>query len=119
VYRILFALAGLLTRCVMPRVWQAIARRPQIVKATPDIAFGAIGKQMGEEWRGMSDADKAPYQAKADKAKAKYEKEKAKYGESRLSLTQHSISRELWHRTELRCVPFAYSRRCQEEMSVP
>ena len=29
----------------------------------------------------MSDADKKPYQDKADKAKAKYEKEKAKYGE--------------------------------------
>eukprot|EP01043_Picozoa_sp_COSAG02_P045395 COSAG02_NODE_4145_length_5717_cov_40.762193_2_plen_83_part_00 len=67
----------------------------------------------------MSDADKAPYQAKADKAKAKYEKEKAKYGESRLLLTQLSISRELWHRTQQRRGPFACLRRRQEEMSEP
>ena len=52
---------------------------------------------MGEEWRGMSDADKKPYQAKADKAKAKYEKEKAKYGKCRLSLNELTVLQEFWH----------------------
>lgn len=45
----------------------------------------------------MSDADKKPYQAKADKAKAKYEKEKAKYGKCRLSLNELTVSQEFWH----------------------
>ena len=94
----------------LTRVYQAIARRPQIVKETPDIAFGAIGKQMGEEWRGMSDAEKKPYQDKADKAKAKYEKEKAKYGECNLPSSWRLL---VLHHGNLRVRTW---RRCQEEV---
>eukprot|EP01046_Picozoa_sp_COSAG06_P033911 COSAG06_NODE_3504_length_5258_cov_11.424307_3_plen_118_part_00 len=61
-------------------------RRPQILKETPDIAFGAIGKQMGSEWREMTDAKKKPYTDKAEKAKAKYTKAKAAYGTSLAAL---------------------------------
>jgi hypothetical protein len=64
------------------RCFQASVRRAQILKDTPDIAFGAIGKQMGSEWREMTDAKKKPYTDKAEKAKAKYAKVKAAYGTS-------------------------------------
>ena len=35
---------------------QAIVRRPQVVNENPGIAFGAVGKLLGEEWRAMTDA---------------------------------------------------------------
>ena len=37
------------------------AERPKIVKANPNMAFGEVGKALGEKWRGMSDAQKAKY----------------------------------------------------------
>jgi len=61
---------------------QAAIRRPDILKENPGIAFGAVGKLMGEEWRAMPDDIKAPYVAKAEAAKAQYDKDKAAYGES-------------------------------------
>jgi hypothetical protein len=42
------------------RCSQATVRRPQILKEAPDITFGEIGKQMGAERRGMTDAKKKP-----------------------------------------------------------
>ena len=47
----------------------SIGRRPQLKVENPDWAFGEFGKQIGAEWREMSDADKGPYgdQANADK----------------------------------------------------
>ena len=61
---------------------QAAIRRPDILKENPGIAFGAVGKLMGEEWRAMPEDIKAPYVAKAEAAKAQYDKDKAAYGES-------------------------------------
>ena len=57
-------------------VCQARPRRQEIAKKTPGISFDEIGKQIGEEWRAMSDADKQKYRKKAEKASAKYHKEK-------------------------------------------
>ncbi|CAI0474205.1 unnamed protein product [Linum tenue] len=37
-------------------------------------SVAAVGKAAGERWKAMSEADKAPYKAKADKRKAEYEK---------------------------------------------
>ena len=65
----------------------AVPRRQQIAKKTPGISFDEIGKQIGEEWRAMSDADKEKYRKKAQKASAKYHKEKAEYGNRRLPST--------------------------------
>ena len=61
---------------------QAAIRRPDILKENPGIAFGAVGKLMGEEWRAMPEDIKAPYVAKAEAVKAQYDKDKAAYGES-------------------------------------
>ncbi|BFZ58768.1 hypothetical protein PYCC9005_005833 [Savitreella phatthalungensis] len=56
----------------------------EVVKAeNPDIAFGAIGKALGDKWKSMSDAEKKPYEDKAKKAKADYETAKAKYEKSK------------------------------------
>ena len=49
---------------------QAADRRGPLKAEQPDIAFGEMGRTMGEEWRGMSDAKKAPYSKKAASAKA-------------------------------------------------
>jgi len=57
----------------------AAIRRPDILKENPGIAFGAVGKLMGEEWRAMPEDIKAPYVAKAEAAKAQYDKDKAAY----------------------------------------
>ncbi|CAL1369373.1 unnamed protein product [Linum trigynum] len=37
-------------------------------------SVAAVGKAGGERWKAMTEADKAPYKAKADKRKAEYEK---------------------------------------------
>ncbi|XP_028776718.1 high mobility group B protein 2 [Neltuma alba] len=49
--------------------------REQYKKEHPENkSVTAVGKAGGNEWKAMSDADKAPYIAKAEKKKAEYEK---------------------------------------------
>ncbi|KAI9077375.1 hypothetical protein K1719_040688 [Acacia pycnantha] len=49
--------------------------REQYKKEHPDNkSVTAVGKAGGNEWRTMSDADKAPHVAQAQKKKAEYEK---------------------------------------------
>ncbi|KAI3778457.1 hypothetical protein L2E82_07765 [Cichorium intybus] len=42
-------------------------------------SVAAVGKAGGAKWKSMSDAEKAPYAAKADKRKKEYEKDMASY----------------------------------------
>jgi hypothetical protein len=42
--------------------------------------IGDIAKKLGEQWKKMSDKEKAPYEEKAKKAKAAYDAAKAKGG---------------------------------------
>jgi hypothetical protein len=42
--------------------------------------IGDIAKKLGEQWKKMTDKEKAPYEEKAKKAKAAYEAAKAKGG---------------------------------------
>lgn len=44
--------------------------------------LSAIGKLAGAKWGAMTDAEKAPFTSKAEKAKAAYEKKRAKYVQS-------------------------------------
>ncbi|XP_024007860.1 high mobility group B protein 3 [Eutrema salsugineum] len=37
-------------------------------------SVAAVGKAGGQKWKSLSDSEKAPYQAKADKRKVEYEK---------------------------------------------
>lgn len=40
---------------------------------------GQVGKLLGEKWKGLTDKQKAPYEAKAAQDKKRYEEEKANY----------------------------------------
>ncbi|KAJ0086113.1 hypothetical protein Patl1_09380 [Pistacia atlantica] len=54
--------------------------REQYKKEHPkNKSVAAVGKAGGEKWKSMSEADKAPYVAKAEKRKADYEKELKSY----------------------------------------
>ncbi|XP_028784538.1 HMG1/2-like protein isoform X1 [Neltuma alba] len=54
--------------------------RKQFNKENPDNkAVSAVGKAAGAKWKAMSDAEKAPYVAKAEKRKAEYEKNMKAY----------------------------------------
>jgi len=49
--------------------------RKQYAKEHPNNkAVSAVGKAGGEKWKSMSEADKAPYVAKAEKRKTEYNK---------------------------------------------
>lgn len=54
--------------------------RKQFNKENPNNkAVSAVGKAAGAKWKTMSESDKAPYVAKAEKRKADYEKEMVAY----------------------------------------
>ena len=40
---------------------------------------GEVGKLLGEKWKGLTDKQKTPYEAKAAADKKRYEEEKAAY----------------------------------------
>ena len=35
--------------------------RPIIMKENPDLAFGAVGKELGKRWKALSDEEKEAY----------------------------------------------------------
>jgi len=51
----------------------------KITSAMLTVLVGQVGKQLGEKWKGLTDKQKAPYEAKAAEDKKRYEKEKANY----------------------------------------
>ncbi|KAI9321336.1 high mobility group box domain-containing protein [Dichotomocladium elegans] len=51
--------------------------RQTVKEENPDASFGAIGRILGEKWKAMSEAEKAPFVAKAEADKKRYEAEKA------------------------------------------
>ncbi|GFE55463.1 high mobility group protein [Babesia ovis] len=53
---------------------EIIAKHPEIAK---DVA--AVGKMIGSAWNALSEAEKKPYEKKADEDRARYEREKAEY----------------------------------------
>merc|ERR1719334_1304419 len=62
--------------------WAAKAR-PAIMKAHPGWGVAQIGKQLGKEWKSVTDSERAPLEAKYAKAKASYEKKLDAYKKSR------------------------------------
>ncbi|KAL2867100.1 high-mobility group nucleosome-binding protein [Aspergillus lucknowensis] len=53
--------------------------RDKIREDNPGIAFGQVGKMLGEKWRALSDKERKPYEDKAAADKKRYEEEKAQY----------------------------------------
>ncbi|KAF2165822.1 hypothetical protein M409DRAFT_55682 [Zasmidium cellare ATCC 36951] len=54
-------------------------QRDKVRDDNPGIKFGEVGKILGEKWKGLTEKQKAPYEAKAAADKKRYEEEKAAY----------------------------------------
>ena len=57
-------------------------RRPQLVEAHPNWAFGDYGKKIGAEWRDMTDKQKTKFTKQAVEDKARYQSQLRKYQRS-------------------------------------
>ena len=56
-------------------------QRPAVLKANPNIAFGEVGKKLGEAWAKCK--DKSKYEAKAAADKKRYDAAMAKYSKKK------------------------------------
>ncbi|KAG0638550.1 high mobility group box domain-containing protein [Tuber brumale] len=54
-------------------------QRENVRNDNPGIAFGQVGKVLGERWKALSEKQRQPYEAKAAADKKRYEEEKAAY----------------------------------------
>jgi len=54
-------------------------QRETVRSENPGIAFGQVGKVLGERWKALNAREKAPYEARAAQDKKRYEDEKAAY----------------------------------------
>ncbi|KAK9380275.1 high mobility group box domain-containing protein [Kockiozyma suomiensis] len=54
-------------------------QRETVRSENPGIAFGQVGKLLGERWKALSAKDKIPYETRAAQDKKRYEDEKASY----------------------------------------
>ncbi|KAF5094934.1 hypothetical protein D0Z03_001959 [Geotrichum reessii] len=61
----------------------ASENRETVRSENPGIAFGQIGRILGERWRALSVEEKEPYEVKAANDKKRYESEKAQYAASK------------------------------------
>lgn len=66
-------------RAMTAFMYFASSRRSEITAENPSLRsqVAEVAKILGEEWRGMSESDKAPFQKQADADKKRYEREKA------------------------------------------
>eukprot|EP00636_Phaeomonas_parva_P006006 CAMPEP_0118863380 /NCGR_PEP_ID=MMETSP1163-20130328/8271_1 /TAXON_ID=124430 /ORGANISM="Phaeomonas parva, Strain CCMP2877" /LENGTH=781 /DNA_ID=CAMNT_0006797381 /DNA_START=105 /DNA_END=2450 /DNA_ORIENTATION=+ len=55
------------------------AKREQVKADNPEMKIADIGREMGRLWGAMTDAEKAPFQAKAEEDKARYKREMEEY----------------------------------------
>jgi len=53
--------------------------RDKVKAENPGIAFGEVGKKIGEMWKTLSAEDKAPYDAQADEDKKRYAEDMEAY----------------------------------------
>ncbi|KAK9446584.1 high mobility group box domain-containing protein [Limtongia smithiae] len=54
-------------------------QRETVRSENPGIAFGQVGKVLGERWKALNSKQKVPYEARAAQDKKRYEDEKAAY----------------------------------------
>lgn len=54
-------------------------KRPEFIKALPGQPVSAVSKMGGGKWKGLSDAQRVPYQKKYEEKKAKFEKDMAAF----------------------------------------
>ncbi|QKX56815.1 uncharacterized protein TRUGW13939_03922 [Talaromyces rugulosus] len=53
--------------------------RERVREENPGIAFGPLGRKLGEIWKSMDETDRKPYEEKAVADKKRYEEQKASY----------------------------------------
>ncbi|XP_048128248.1 high mobility group B protein 3-like isoform X2 [Rhodamnia argentea] len=76
--------------------------RKQYKQKHPHIkSVAAVGKAGGDKWKSLSDAEKAPYVAKADERKAEYEKDMKAYHKRRAEGTKEGAEESKKSRSEL------------------
>lgn len=63
----------------------ASENRESVRNDNPGIAFGQIGRVLGERWKALSTDDRIPYETKAAKDKKRYEAEKEQYAATKAS----------------------------------
>ncbi|KAJ2747869.1 Non-histone chromosomal protein 6 [Coemansia sp. BCRC 34301] len=56
-------------------------QRKTVQDEYPDVSFGQIGKILGDKWKSLSEAAKAPYNAQSEQDKVRYANEKANHVE--------------------------------------
>ncbi|KAI4148097.1 MAG: hypothetical protein LQ340_005239 [Diploschistes diacapsis] len=54
-------------------------QRENVREENPGIAFGQVGKVLGERWKALSPQERQPYEDKAKADKERYDAEKASY----------------------------------------
>lgn len=54
-------------------------QRENVRAENPGIAFGQVGKVLGERWKALSTKQREPYETKAAADKKRYEDDKAAY----------------------------------------
>ena len=54
-------------------------QRNQLKEAEPSLAFGKLGKRLGEIWRNMTPEEKQPYEDRAGRDRGRYKQEMTKY----------------------------------------
>ncbi|KAL9054341.1 MAG: hypothetical protein Q9162_004215 [Coniocarpon cinnabarinum] len=52
-------------------------QRDKVRADNPELKFGEVGKVLGQKWKELSEAQRAPYEKKAAADKKRYEDEKA------------------------------------------
>lgn len=67
-------------------------KRESVLKKHPSLSVTEVAKKLGEKWRGLTSAEKKPYEKLAEAAKAKYEKEMKAYKKSSKSKKESSAS---------------------------
>ncbi|ODV91117.1 hypothetical protein CANCADRAFT_31873 [Tortispora caseinolytica NRRL Y-17796] len=66
-------------RAMSAYMFFANEQRETVREENPGIAFGQVGKVLGEKWRALTTEEKAPYEKMAQDDKKRYEADKAKY----------------------------------------
>ena len=71
----------------------ASERRPQLLAANKNMAFGETGKRMGEEWRTMDEQTRQKYKDLEAEDKQRYNREMAAYNHPAAKATREAAAR--------------------------
>lgn len=67
--------ANPITRARTAYIYFFTEERKRLVNSNSDVVFDEIGRVIGQKWRDLTDAEKAPYESKALADKVRYERD--------------------------------------------